>query len=512
MTENSIVVKLKKYFKDFCDQDIKIYFRSSSDAYKFDNMNNFKAYLGSQLITSTLDVCSLIGFINQGSSDTLDFEVDKLKFLTESDYQKNILTPLSKHEGSNIMDTHATNAIAKFLCVSGIDENGEISFASKPDSIHKYAPIMIEVKSRRTTSSTCEASLHNMTLNNITLDELDLFQQCLERVIVQSQFRAYLSKFVVLASTGYLSWCFFYEQNFTENENFRRVKVMLVSSDDVNVIWNGFSDAVRNQGCSFFMTKHGEAIINTLRRTCNINLHSIRVNLSNISHSTVYYVTYPSVEGVVSSNVKLYAFKVMSDKTKFDNEIKNLRIIKEKWNFFYRNFYYITDSTDTDNIRTTYPISSIVTITNLSYDWFISLNSNLLAGSLAEIGVIIMRPALRKLNSERDDEKIFGELLESLSIVHSANILHCDLRPSNCLKFARDGWQVVDFDLAVPITDLHSGAGECLLVYNSPQMLNAGYKVQEKARDSIVHDKVTVEWTKNDDIEMLHLACNHMYN
>jgi hypothetical protein len=80
------------------------------------------------------------------------------------------------------------------------------------------------------------------------------------------------------------------------------------------------------------------------------------------------------------------------------------------------------------------------------------------------------------------------------------------------LKIAHNGWQVVDFDLAVPIMDLDSGVGNCFLVNNSPQMLSAGYTVQVKVEESIVGNEVSIEWTKNDDIEMLHLTCKHIYD
>jgi hypothetical protein len=162
--------------------------------------------------------------------------------------------------------------------LSGMSK-GRINFSSKPDSVHRYAPMMIDVKSRH---NNLTASFSNVSLSNVTYTELDLFQQCLERVIVQSQFRAYLSKFLVLGSTGHFSWCFFYEQKFTTEESFKRVKVMLITNSDFNDIWNRFSTAVQQHGCSFFLTNHGEAIIDTLRRSCdNINLHAVRVHLSN---------------------------------------------------------------------------------------------------------------------------------------------------------------------------------------------------------------------------------------
>ncbi len=64
--------------------------------------------------------------------------------------------------------------------------------------------------------------------NNITLVELNLFQRCLERILEQAQFRAYLSKLVVLGSTGHTSWCFYYTQNFEGGHYTKRLKTKLL--------------------------------------------------------------------------------------------------------------------------------------------------------------------------------------------------------------------------------------------------------------------------------------------
>ena len=274
---------------------------------------------------------------------------------------------------------------------------------------------------------------------------------------------------------------------------------------------------MQEKGCSFFLTNHGEVIINTLSRTCELNLHSIRVHLSNVSHSTVYYITYPGPHGIVPSEIKSYAFKVMSDKKKFVNEINNLRSIQEKWKDSDKRFYYITDSSSLNfNLISTVRYALELTNKNVSYDWFSTVNNNL-ASSLAEIGVIIMLPALRKQDYLEDSNAvIFSELLASLRRAHSANILHCDLRSSNCLKFKDDGWQVVDFDLAVPIVHINEfglKTGQCGLIAGSVQYSSVGNGVKKKIKNCDTDEKVvTVEWTTDDDVEMLQVTCNSMNN
>jgi hypothetical protein len=120
------------------------------------------------------------------------------------------------------------------------DDENIIHFDSKPSCVHRHAPIIIDVQSRKkpiteTTETTNEdddnvnnnnnnnnATTTTTTIENkkITLEESNLFQQSLDRILVQSQFRAYLSKLLLFASTGYATWCFYYEQEFTKQKFF----------------------------------------------------------------------------------------------------------------------------------------------------------------------------------------------------------------------------------------------------------------------------------------------------
>ena len=498
---------LEKVFRDCKDQDISISFSlSNSENYNYVDEEHIKTQLSTLTVTENIDVCTMIGI--PVDAEGIDFQVHKLCSYPEDKYQMNILTPLSLIAGSDVIDTHSANKLGKYLCVSGAHEE-TIKFLSKPDSIHKNAPLLLEVKSRKSKAAIDVVDIDNMalTVNLITNVELDLFQQCLERVVTQSQFRAYLSKVVVLASTGHTSWCFYYDQQFEENSEFKRVRIMRITDSDINVIWNGISKAVLDQGCRFFLTTHGRAIIKSLlRNTCNVDLHSIRVHLSSISHATVYYITIPSIAGEVSSRVKTYAFKVMHDPVKFQHEISTLRRIKSAWDL-ERPFYYISDSSDTALCLTFHATDSVVLVKpGRLYDWFLDLDTP------TELGIIVMRPALRKRNTARDgDDLIFSQLLETLSEVHKAGIRHCDLRSCNCLKF-NDGWQVVDFDLAIS-AESGSDICWCSLRVGTEQFNRVGYGVVRKwtEMDGGKPEFMTVEWSANDDIEMLHRACRELY-
>ncbi len=170
--------------------------------------------------------------LGDNSSPGVDFKLDELMVKSAPTCQSTFLTPLAN---SDILDTYSSNADAQFLCCSPAS-HGVINFNIKPNLIHGKVPILLEVKSRVTVekltvkskatalkSKTVEASkvtveaskvteeneqptpaMSELSLsdrvpqNNITLVELNLFRQCLERILEQAQFRAYLSKLVVL--------------------------------------------------------------------------------------------------------------------------------------------------------------------------------------------------------------------------------------------------------------------------------------------------------------------------
>jgi len=501
---------LFKCFQDFKEQDIKLYFPAwnTNEAYSYNNQNKetFTSFLSSLTFTS---YAQTVEIDSSNTVNIVDFQADKLKYLTEICYQDSVLSPLSTQD-SNVADTHQNNSSAKYLCVSG-SKDSTITFDAKPDCINKYSPMLLEVKSRRQSNANINVestdditqSMSSINLINITETEIELFIQCMDRIVAQSQFRACLSKLIVLASTGHVSWCFYYEQQF-ESEPFRQVKVFLISTSDINIIWNGFSKRVEDVGCKFFLTNHGVAILSTLTKLTRVNLHSIRVHLSNVSNAAVYYVTYPTNEKV-SSVKKDYAFKLMSDQTNFVNEITNLRIIREYWhsNKSDRPFYYITDSDE--NFEGLLIINNRLRPLVQSYDWFKSL-SNISHG----IGVIIMEPALRKSEMDQDNKRlIFSQLFDSISTIHRAGILHCDIRPSNCLKFD-GGWQVVDFDLAVRMTT--SDSGNCRLIIGTEQQKNSGHRIQKETEGKTNGTEINVKWLKTDDIEMLNYACSRMYD
>ncbi len=450
-------------------------------------------------------------------SSSIDFHLDQLMIKTESTCQKLYLTPLAD-ANSYIFDTHSSNAKAQFLCVSQ-PSNGVFQFNTKPDLIHGKAPVLLEIKSRVgeakqskmdnvDKSSVLSNDLDKLTLSspeplpNITLVELDLFQQCVERIVEQVQFRGYLSKFVVLGSTGHTSWCFYYTQAFDDDVKGSIRKQLVVSkitSSDINAIWNGINDCVQSLGSSFYLTKHAPAIANTLAHLySNCDLHSIRIHVASVSHATVYYVT-PPIAGKVYADRKQCALKVISDKTQFDHEVSHLKKVKSVWDQDQTgSFYYITNS---DALR-----SEELKVQSKLYSWFEASNND------NNHHIIVMEPALRnKLWDLEDTSKAYSELLRSLSVAHNAGILHCDVSPNNCLQFMDGSWQVVDYGFSVEIEkrepDWMKSSGNVTIRKNSYQHLCCGYRAFDIISGND-RNLVEVEWTIGDDLEMLQRACS----
>ena len=170
------------------------------------------------------DLCRIIG-IECLSEIPYSFSVRELKSCTEANYQSEILSRLSDYEDTCCLDTHKSNKVAEFLCVSSAKAK-TIHFNSLPNSIMSCGPCIIEVKSRYgaskslqkdmssalSTAAEIESNISALSMGSdllgavaasavpllgikniaagvrsefpsITLVEIDLLQQCLERIL-----------------------------------------------------------------------------------------------------------------------------------------------------------------------------------------------------------------------------------------------------------------------------------------------------------------------------------------
>jgi serine/threonine protein kinase len=96
------------------------------------------------------------------------------------------------------------------------------------------------------------------------------------------------------------------------------------------------------------------------------------------------------------------------------------------------------------------------------------------------------------------DNRAFLQLLGDVTNIHKLGFLHCDIRPSNCLKI-NNRWHIIDFDLAVkkdhPKVTLWSASG---------QYRGCGHGIKSQCIGD--GDNWSVQWSETDDIEMLYQA------
>lgn len=345
---------------------------------------------------------------------------------------------------------------------------------------------------------------------NTTFTELDLFQECIERTLQQALFRGYLSKFIIVASTGYVSWCFYYKQviDSTTKRISRCIHVYAISSEMVDSIWNGYT-AMSARQSSYYLNEDAPYIIRALHNVVDksVDLHSVRVTVADISMSTVYYITVPSTRNTlyVNRKTKTYAFKIVRQQDKFDKEVQLLRRVKAQWdansNTIGRKFYYLCDSGDYGKYQTHGERAS-------NYSWLPRDDPSVILPG----GVIIMQPGVRERNISIGMEKfVFPQLLESVLQAHEAGVLHCDIRPCNIVKFVDDtgeNWQVVDFGEGALIEttadtsrSLQRVCATITLKQNTVQYYYAGPHIHRQMEHGGMF--VKVRYTAADDIEML---------
>jgi len=239
-----------------------------------------------------------------------------LKLLT-TETEGSVQTKLNQREVPHFLDTHSSNACAKSACVSEPDDT-RFNFNAKPDAVCSTAPMYLEIKSRvNNKGSAVVGDLANLDISNptsnkrLTLTEAGLIEQMLQRVIQTAQFRAYLSRFIVLGSTGHWTFCCYYTQAFDGREE-RKLQIMVITPDTAADVWS----SVCAKDAEYYLTAHGPLILSALReidRALHPSIVSdlllVRVHVAAVSRCTVYYVT--PTAGI--SKKHMFAFKVVLD-------------------------------------------------------------------------------------------------------------------------------------------------------------------------------------------------------
>lgn len=100
-----------------------------------------------------------------------------------------------------------------------------------------------------------------------------------------------------------------------------------------------------------------------------------------------------------------------------------------------------------------------------------------------------MKPGQKVPITQNNIWEVVEGVVKSLRLTHSARICHCDIRPSNILKFGNE-YQLVDYDLSNPI-------GTSFRLTSGALFENRGSRL----RSAKVGENVS--WTAEDDYEML---------
>lgn len=466
------------------------------------NMGNFLSKL---TVCSVTDILAALE-LNLQHTESFSFDLELLKSMSESDVQKHI----SNKNIPGLLDTHSKNDIAQSACVADVRKgktcNG-FHFESIPDFSFAQVPGFLEIKARSSlkksstnelTDQFADVSLDQSTdvtstVENeadadpgtgcgqpsdmkgvsLTLTECALLAQLFQRVVQVVQFRAYLSRFIVLGSTGYWTFVFYLTQDFSNRKEKRELQIFVVEPTTVDHIYSSLRDVVDKEGPQYYLTSHAPLIFNALKLinqeilappTANPQLLRVRVHVAVVSNTTVYYVT-PCKNGVVCADKKVFAFKVVTDTENFERETDFLDRIAGSWTasslgpFYYLGRYnhtYCTINFTDDGRQTVQTSASFYTTARTeAVEW--------LSGDLmpqGEGGVIIMRAAERtgpECNNKESLSLKFCQLFASLRVAHQLGIVHCDLRPSNFVYFREMDntgyWQVIDYDHAAQIPE-----------------------------------------------------------
>ena len=203
--ENNTIVLINNYLNACVDQEIDVFIGLGNEICTHLEFNSFRTALANSGVCEIENVKNAIGVVPDKLDNPIhvEFPLEKLINLSETDFQTQFLMPLQHIAGLNVVDTHASNTRAKNLCVSPPTKD-IISWDAKPDLIHSGIPMLLEIKSRINKSSSVlkreDISLEDsedVGKDDITVVEVELLEQCLERIL--EQFRAYLSKIVVFA-------------------------------------------------------------------------------------------------------------------------------------------------------------------------------------------------------------------------------------------------------------------------------------------------------------------------
>ena len=255
-----------------------------------------------------------------------------------------------------------------------------------------------------------------------------------------------------------------------------------------------------------FLTDDGPAIVSSLRKTGALPW-CCRVKWLSSSMSRVYAVMLPDNYtwggerkiGIDSRHEAIsYVVKVVEDTDTYQREFDALKLMaaNEPANF------YALGGVPADSDAVLFGKASWFSVKVFLEDYCEDSHWWELHGVTSqEGGVIFMHAGVGLEESTKWNDVVDG-ICKSLRSAHKANLLHCDIRRSNVLKFGGE-WRVVDFGLC------------CQLGAESPySMQNYGAQaagVGPRVR-GLLDEKESITWRIANDYEMLLHMLKKMSN
>eukprot|EP01041_Mallomonas_annulata_P007731 gene7731-15809_t len=464
-TPTSPGAKLLNQLRLFQSREVDIYINRKNTYKVLEDKKCFKALQNINEVSYTRirDKLSIPDGVS--SSDRLFF-AEKLQSQKENSYQK-IISQLCSNDTCNtfkLMDSHSqSEGLSEMSC-----QEEAFKLTSKPDLISTALPMLLECKS--------EIRVNKERL--ITTD-IDAIHQGLDRIWTHLTFSAALSKIVVFVTTGYFSWClvFLREIRIFDQSISESLDIVSISPEQLDFLWQDITAMAVKYGKKYYLTPDGPMLYRSLKEL-GLPCTHCRINYSAGRKSKVYTITLTDKNLEVSSVNPTWAIKIVRDDSNFFRESKTLEKINSQWDHTGTNktFYALgaldcklTPNRSWMSERLLVNVTQVMkTISKKKRKFADMMADGCWWSTLSEVigeecegeeeckgeggGAIFMKVGQRTLNQTYSNPQqilsiVGDEIFTSLQAIHASNILHCDIRPCNIMKFD-DGWQIIDFDLS----------------------------------------------------------------
>ena len=394
-----------------------------------------------------------------------------------------------------------------------------------------YAPLLLELK-----QSTANTGGKNK--GGIDDDVWNGLKQSIDRILYHSELYGFMRRMFVMLVLGSCAWLIVYERD--ETKLTKRDHGSIIQFEQCIRIFRipgeqrrrnntncGLDEEARNrilhtwgiivQKCiensSFYLTEDGNWLVTTLHKMGFNPLHC-RTQLAGASMSRVYLVkTLDDKRSIPAEFCDFdFALKIVLDSDSFSREVRagNLthkKISESSTGSESSNWFYMLGYLDTGNVHyfqdfytSPGPDDSIMYVS-----WIKDVIESEKRG-----GVIIMRVGKCTLKQYLKENKnnlstdvlstIFNGVSRSLTYLHSANLVHCDIRSSNIMYFGRTKseyfnplkWQLIDYGLSTEIGEISR------IDINGARYKSCGYRLSQ------IKTQKNWRFYIGDDYEMLY--------